>query len=47
MGLNYNRGFNRIYVLLAAAWVLWGLYKPVADHKREIKEVIEIANRDA
>ena len=34
MMLNYKRGFQRVYMLLSLAWVLWMLYQPFYERKR-------------
>ena len=43
--LNYKRGFQRVYMLLSLAWVLWMLYQPFYERKRAVENAIESAHR--
>jgi hypothetical protein len=33
---NYKRGLTRVYIVGAVAWIVWGLYAPIANWKRNI-----------
>ena len=37
--VNWKRGFTRLYLCLSVAWALWGLYQPLYQRDKELKEI--------
>jgi hypothetical protein len=37
MPKNYRRGITRFYVLFSVLWLIWGMYRPIADRNRSFK----------
>jgi hypothetical protein len=45
MGLSYRRGLTRVYVVLAAVWIVWAAYKPMLHREKGMNGAIKRANK--
>jgi hypothetical protein len=46
MELDYRAGLFRACAVLAIPWVVWGLYRPIADWKKKVAELHEISTQE-
>jgi hypothetical protein len=42
--MSYQRGITRLYIVAAAIWVMWGLYRPVVKHRQQAVEFLKDAD---
>jgi hypothetical protein len=42
--MRYQRGITLLYMLAAAIWVTWGLYRPVARHRQAVVRELRAAS---
>ena len=45
--MSYQRGITRLYVVATAIWVIWGLYRPILNHRRMAAEFLQDAETRA